>query len=400
MCDKSTKVSFGVLVVTLLLSPHLYTQEAGTSGTRSIAWVGLESFMRGDVNLDGRVDISDPIRLLGFQFLGVASIPCLDAADANDDGRLIGEVTDAIFLLNYLFRSGPTTPPPAVSSCGFDPTSSLGCLESPCAPRPIDLSLTGLFRRSPEDEDVAEDPEVEARNAAWARMEHRPGDEVFPYLAERVRLETTTSAKILVIEMFDLDGAYPARIFRELAAGESPRFTPHPEANRFYGFLYLRVRDDGRTFDAATNLVPQPLEGNLEGNTVPRLRVTSTSRADFVVWEARSLDEVPWVPDLLDAVEATGAEAAGFDALNGTGLGGRTFFLTYMAGGRYMQQVLKDPTYSFFGGLATEERRSTAATASRSSRKKGAATISRSTGRWRPRRSEEEASSNSIRTRR
>ncbi len=47
----------------------------------------LPSFVRGDGNIDGRVDISDVIFVLGCQFLGTRCPDCLDAADANDDGN-------------------------------------------------------------------------------------------------------------------------------------------------------------------------------------------------------------------------------------------------------------------------------------------------------------------------
>ncbi len=60
-----------------------------------------EYFVRGDVNLDSKIDLSDSLRLLGFLFLGQGKIACMDAADANDDGRV--ELSDAIKILNVLF---------------------------------------------------------------------------------------------------------------------------------------------------------------------------------------------------------------------------------------------------------------------------------------------------------
>jgi hypothetical protein len=60
--------------------------------------------------------------------LGLCNVvrPCLDAADANDDGRI--RLDDGIYPLACLFRgsSAPATPFPA---CGGDPTAdALGCL--------------------------------------------------------------------------------------------------------------------------------------------------------------------------------------------------------------------------------------------------------------------------------
>lgn len=82
-------------------------------------------FLRGDPNADGTVDISDPIRVLSFLYLG-ASVDCRDAADVDDNGEV--EVTDAIFSLSFLFRGGPPPEPP-MSGCAKDPSpDSLLCI--------------------------------------------------------------------------------------------------------------------------------------------------------------------------------------------------------------------------------------------------------------------------------
>ena len=72
-------------------------------------------FVRGDANGDGSVNLSDPITILGYLFLGGA-LDCLDAGDADDDGKL--SITDAIVLLNHLFRGGlpPASPYPELGS--------------------------------------------------------------------------------------------------------------------------------------------------------------------------------------------------------------------------------------------------------------------------------------------
>jgi hypothetical protein len=84
----------------------------------------LSKFIRGDVNLDGLLDLSDPIRELLVLFLG-ETFSCREALDANDDGAV--DVSDALRLLEYLFQDG--APPPApYPSKGIDPTAdSLGC---------------------------------------------------------------------------------------------------------------------------------------------------------------------------------------------------------------------------------------------------------------------------------
>ena len=76
-------------------------------------------FSRGDATGDGVINIVDPIRTLEFLFSdGVLS--CLDAADADDNGRL--EITDAIGVLGFLFLG--TFPPAApLEECGGDPSA-------------------------------------------------------------------------------------------------------------------------------------------------------------------------------------------------------------------------------------------------------------------------------------
>ncbi|MGH9361483.1 MAG: hypothetical protein ACRD2T_06155, partial [Thermoanaerobaculia bacterium] len=64
-------------------------------------------------------DLSDAVAALGYLFLGSRSPVCLDAADANDDGAL--EITDSIYLLQFLFLGGPAPPPPHPRP-GLDPT--------------------------------------------------------------------------------------------------------------------------------------------------------------------------------------------------------------------------------------------------------------------------------------
>ena len=81
-------------------------------------------FIRGDINRDGRVDVSDPVRGLRHLF-GPLTIDCQDAADVDDNEQL--EVTDMIRILQFLFQSGaaPSDPHP---SAGFDPSGdTLGC---------------------------------------------------------------------------------------------------------------------------------------------------------------------------------------------------------------------------------------------------------------------------------
>jgi prepilin-type N-terminal cleavage/methylation domain-containing protein len=81
----------------------------------------LRAFRRGDVNDDGAMDISDPIAVLGFLFLGAPDrLACAKSADANDDGAL--DISDAVLFLNNLFLGGFSIPEP-FTACGLDPSA-------------------------------------------------------------------------------------------------------------------------------------------------------------------------------------------------------------------------------------------------------------------------------------
>jgi len=68
------------------------------------------------MNQDGKLDISDGVRLLGFLFLGdPGSLPCGDGnpensgnaalLDWNGDGRI--DISDPVAELSWLFAGGP-----------------------------------------------------------------------------------------------------------------------------------------------------------------------------------------------------------------------------------------------------------------------------------------------------
>jgi hypothetical protein len=90
------------------------------------------TFRRGDSNSDGRVDISDAIRIFMYLFLGGAEPTCFDAADTNDDGR--ADLSDGVRILLDFFLPGTAISAPGPFECGPDPTGdSLGCgAQAPC----------------------------------------------------------------------------------------------------------------------------------------------------------------------------------------------------------------------------------------------------------------------------
>ncbi|HVR76070.1 MAG TPA: hypothetical protein VMT52_17190, partial [Planctomycetota bacterium] len=76
-------------------------------------------FVRGDSNMDGKIDITDAQSTLGYLFLTGIAPACLDALDSNDDGSI--NITDPITTLLVLFAGQGSMPPP-YPSAGPDPT--------------------------------------------------------------------------------------------------------------------------------------------------------------------------------------------------------------------------------------------------------------------------------------
>jgi subtilisin family serine protease len=90
----------------------------------------LALFHRGDMDGNGKMEITDAIFLLSYLFTGGKAPPCLDAADADDNGEL--QITDPILVLGYLFL-GSSEPAEPSTTCGNDATpDSLGCESSTC----------------------------------------------------------------------------------------------------------------------------------------------------------------------------------------------------------------------------------------------------------------------------
>jgi len=88
-------------------------------------------FQRGDSNLDGALNIADPVATLEYLFAAGTPLECLDAADTNDDGQL--NIADAVYTLNYLFTPTSPAPPDPFGTMGNDPTTdALTCTTVDC----------------------------------------------------------------------------------------------------------------------------------------------------------------------------------------------------------------------------------------------------------------------------
>lgn len=78
-------------------------------------------FVRGDVDASGGINITDAVFLLDFLFLGGPRPPCMDAADADDEGDDRLNLTDPITILNWLFLAGPAPGDPGPTTADYDP---------------------------------------------------------------------------------------------------------------------------------------------------------------------------------------------------------------------------------------------------------------------------------------
>lgn len=103
-------------------------------------------FVRGDVDGNGSVEMTDAVRIFGHLFLGnPKTLACQDAADPSDRGSI--DLSAGIYLLNFLFVGGspPAEPYP---HCGDDPTNDkLGCesyASCPDVPDASDLDADGI----------------------------------------------------------------------------------------------------------------------------------------------------------------------------------------------------------------------------------------------------------------
>jgi hypothetical protein len=80
-------------------------------------WGRERFFIRGEANADNQIDLADAVTILGSLFLGKGALPCPDAGDVDDNGRL--ELTDPVYLLVHLFL-GASPPPHPYPQAGAD----------------------------------------------------------------------------------------------------------------------------------------------------------------------------------------------------------------------------------------------------------------------------------------
>jgi hypothetical protein len=92
-------------------------------------------FQRGDVDVSSTRELTDGVFVFNFLFLGGPDPRCMEAADVDNDGVL--NLTDGIRILNFLFLGGPQPNDPFECGVDTDPVGSagdLGCAEYPGCP--------------------------------------------------------------------------------------------------------------------------------------------------------------------------------------------------------------------------------------------------------------------------
>jgi PKD repeat protein len=112
---KHTFANVGDYVVKLICT-NSYGGTGEKTMTISAARVGTE-FKRGDTNASGDMNIADPVYLLAYLFASGPAPTCEETGDCNNDGKI--NIADPVAALAYLFASADPLPDPF--PCGVDP---------------------------------------------------------------------------------------------------------------------------------------------------------------------------------------------------------------------------------------------------------------------------------------
>jgi len=88
----------------------VHSAQTGDSNAMTLTVLAAPAqFVRGDTSLNGRLELADAVATLSYLF-AQQTIACRDAADYDDDGRIL--LTDAVRIIDLLFRRGPAPAAP------------------------------------------------------------------------------------------------------------------------------------------------------------------------------------------------------------------------------------------------------------------------------------------------
>jgi hypothetical protein len=68
-------------------------------------WSAFTYFVAGDANNDEAVDVADVVYLINYLFISGPPPVALPSGDVNCDRRI--DISDVVYLINYLFIRGP-----------------------------------------------------------------------------------------------------------------------------------------------------------------------------------------------------------------------------------------------------------------------------------------------------
>jgi len=95
----------GTHTIYVQVDPDRISIDSRRFNNSASATVYISSYVRGDVNGDGVIDISDVVYLLNYLFINGPAPDPLWLGDATCDGLV--DASDLVYLLNYLFAHGP-----------------------------------------------------------------------------------------------------------------------------------------------------------------------------------------------------------------------------------------------------------------------------------------------------
>ena len=143
---KSQSTTF-TLKVSVGAQPSPIGKQSSTNFEASAGWVytSQPSFKRGDANGDGVINVTDIVFLINYLFNETSPPDPLWLGDANSDGKV--DIVDIVFLINYLFGEGP---PPSCSDKEAPPSFGIAKLNSHLPKAQIGLLVPNLHEGSLE----------------------------------------------------------------------------------------------------------------------------------------------------------------------------------------------------------------------------------------------------------
>lgn len=66
--------------------------------------IGCMDYITGDANGDGNINVSDAVYIINYVFIGGAAPDPIESGDANCDGSV--NVSDSVYIINYIFTGG------------------------------------------------------------------------------------------------------------------------------------------------------------------------------------------------------------------------------------------------------------------------------------------------------